>query len=98
MSWRDRTGVFKRTWERPDGMDVQPGKTIWDWLQLLIVPVILLVAVTSWNTAQTTRDKHRDEKGRQDTRLVAYFNQMSDLILKEQLLSAKKNQAVRSLA
>lgn len=30
----------------------QPGKTLWDWLQLLIVPVVLAIVAFSFNAGQ----------------------------------------------
>jgi len=81
MSWRDRTGVFKRTWEKSDTMEVQPGKTLWDWLQLLIVPAILVGLTFAWSASQTRGDNRRADRQTQDAALNDYLKQMSDLIL-----------------
>ena len=42
MGWRDWTGVGERRWHVAQGEQVQPSKTLWDVLQLLIVPAILV--------------------------------------------------------
>ena len=87
---------------RHQGVEVQPAKTLWDWLQLLIVPVILIAAVTLWNKAQTARDKRAADQARQDATLRAYLGQMSGLILNRELLTAdtssEDGKAVRTLA
>ena len=41
MKWPAWIGVGERTYKQPDGTVVQPSKTAWDWLQLLIVPAVL---------------------------------------------------------
>ena len=68
------------------------GKTLWDWLQLLIVPVVLsliTVAFALWqDTRQERVENQRAEAERklaelraQDEALQAYLDQMSTLIL-----------------
>ena len=42
MRWRDWLGVGERRWKKAPDEEVQPAKTLWDWLQLLIVPAILI--------------------------------------------------------
>src|SRR5215211_1322969 len=98
MSWRDWTGVGPRRWEVPEGIGVQPSKSLWDLLQLLIVPVILVGITLAWNASQNTRDKRRADQDRQDTTLKTYIQQMSDLILAWQLLSSKSNDPLRPVA
>jgi hypothetical protein len=83
MGWRDWTGVGERRWKTAPNEQVQPPKTLWDLLQLLIVPVIL---------------KSRADQVRQDTTLNNYIQQMSDLMLNKRLLSPKPHAAVRSVA
>jgi hypothetical protein len=35
---------------------VQPAKTLWDWLQLLIVPAILIGVTFAWSATQTRNE------------------------------------------
>ena len=77
---------------------MQPSKTLWDLLQLLIVPVILVGVSLWWNASQDSRDKRRAEQVRQDTTLDDYIQQMSDLMLSKRLLSSKPGDAARSVA
>jgi uncharacterized protein YjbI with pentapeptide repeats len=76
----------------------RPAKTLWDWLQLLIVPAILIAVVALWNASQTTRDKNRENQERQDATLTAYLSQMSDLMLNGNLLNAEVGSEVKAVA
>ena len=68
------------------------GKTLWDWLQLLIVPAILIAVTFAWSATQTRSDNKREdrriaadraaaEEARQDATLQTYLDQMSGLML-----------------
>jgi uncharacterized protein YjbI with pentapeptide repeats len=58
-------------------------KTVWDWMQLLIVPIALAV-IGFWFTArQEVRQQELEEQRAQDLALEAYFDQMSTLMLKD---------------
>lgn len=85
--------------QAPDGAKSNT-KTLWDWLQLLIVPLVLAAGAYGINSAQTSRDrKHADERavqqdrvaaeGRRDEALRAYLQQMSGLIANNDLPSDK---------
>ena len=77
MGWRDWrvwTGLGERHWPTKRNEGVQPSKTLWDLLQLLIVPVILVVVSLWWSASQDTRDKSIAEQVRQDTTLDDYIS------------------------
>ncbi len=85
------------------------GKTLWDWLQLLIVPAILIGVTFAWSATQTRSDNRREdqriradkaaaEKARQDETLQSYLDQMSSLMLHEKLLTSKPGDGVRAVA
>jgi hypothetical protein len=85
-------------------------KTLWDWLQLLIVPAILIGVTFVWSATQTRSDNKREdrriaadraaaEEARRDATLQTYLDRRSDLILHEAgLLSTKRPPAVYALA
>jgi uncharacterized protein YjbI with pentapeptide repeats len=84
-------------------------KTLWDWLQLLIVPAILIAVTFAWSAAQTRSNNKRDDKriaadrvaaeqARQDATLQAYLEQMSSLMLHEKLLISNEGDSVRAVA
>src|SRR3954454_11647222 len=53
MRWRELLGVRERRWKKAPDEEVQPAKTLWDWLQLLVVPAILIAVTFAWSAAQT---------------------------------------------
>lgn len=63
--------AYKRDWKWTgipadigDGTSVRPprpGKTVWDWLQLLIVPLVVAVAAFALNAAQASRQRQQDQ-------------------------------------
>jgi uncharacterized protein YjbI with pentapeptide repeats len=85
------------------------NKTVWDFLQLLIVP-LMLVAIGFWFTAQQDARQQKIEKKRaeaerelavqraQDEALQAYLSQMSQLMLEKDLRHADAEDEVLTVA
>src|SRR3712207_4308253 len=96
------------------------NKTVWDFLQLLIVP-LMLAAIGFWFTAQQDARQQAIEDQRaqqaqkienqraeaeralaeqraQDEALQAYLDQMSTLLLKQDLRASDEDSEVRTLA
>lgn len=85
------------------------NKTIWDLLQLLIVPLMLAI-VGFWFAAQQDQRQQRIETHRaaaerelanqraQDEAMQAYLDEMGHLMLKEDLRNAESDSAVATLA
>lgn len=63
----------------------QPGKTLWDWLQLLIIPAVLAVGgyLFNYSTSKTEREVATDSQ-RQEA-LQIFIDKISDLLLHENL-------------
>ena len=77
--------------------EYQPGKTLWDWLQLLIIPVVLAVAALLFNLATTrTEQKIASDKQREDL-LQTYLDCMSELLLERQLHSPASPYEIRNV-
>ncbi len=75
------TGFGEAVRPKPDNGDIQPRKTLWDWLQLFIVP-LALAAIGLWFAAQQDfRQLKIEEQRAQDAALQAYLDQMSQLML-----------------
>jgi uncharacterized protein YjbI with pentapeptide repeats len=85
------------------------GKTVWDFLQLLIVPLMLvaigLVFALQQDARQNSLEENRARAEReladqraQDEALQAYLNQMSQLMLERTLLEAEQGAHVHTLA
>jgi uncharacterized protein YjbI with pentapeptide repeats len=75
------------------------GKTAWDWLQLLIVPLVLAVIGFTLTSAQQSAQQLRIEQQRaQEAALQGYLDTMKELLLDENLRSAGPDSSVRALA
>ncbi len=84
-------------------------KTLWDMLQLLIVPLVLAL-IGIWFTAQQDARQQQIENQRaeaerelaeqraQDEALQAYLDQMSSLLLEKDLRASDTRSEVRTLA
>ena len=84
------------------------GKTVWDWLELLVIPLSLLIGGYILNTAERNAERQRGEErsklerelaiDRQcETALQSYIDKMSDLLLNEKLRTTKRKE-VRDVA
>ena len=105
MKWPDWTGLGERTHKQSAGEVVEPSKTAWDWLQLLIVPAVLAAAVAIYNQVQTNQANSRLEQqaaenrkqvavANQDAIFQSYLNQMSTLMVAKKLLTSEPNSSV----
>jgi hypothetical protein len=85
------------------------GKTVWDFLQLLIVPLMLVAIGLVFSLQQDARqqrvedqraDAERElvEQRAQDEALQAYLDQMSQLMLDRKLLEAEQGTPLYTLA
>lgn len=83
----------------------QPAKTLWDWLQLAGIPVVLGVGTLIFTTRQTQiseanrKQQHETElqiaKNQQQEELLrTYFDKISDLLLDKELSSNPKIQSI----
>jgi uncharacterized protein YjbI with pentapeptide repeats len=63
----------------------EPAKTLWDWLDLLIVPVVLALGgyLFNWSLNQAT-EKATEERA-QNEALQAYLDKMSELLIDGEL-------------
>lgn len=85
------------------------GKTAWEWMELLIIPLILAVGAFYLENQVEERQeiaaerryeqeiKIADERSKQAT-LDSYFEQMEELLLDRSLRSSEENSEVRSVA
>lgn len=82
---------------KPPGVD-ERGKTLWDWMQLLIIPAVLAAGVW-WlqRTERKTEQKIADERSREAT-LQAYLDQMTELLLEKDLRNSEQSNEVRTVA
>jgi hypothetical protein len=60
--------------------NVQPAKTLWDWLDLLIVPFVLAIGGYLFNRSANKATEDAAERRAQDETLRAYLDGMSQLL------------------
>jgi Pentapeptide repeats (8 copies) len=60
--------------------NTQPTKTLWDWLDLLIVPIVLAIGGYLFNSSQNRATEAAAERRAQDEALQAYLDHMSDML------------------
>ena len=87
----------------------RPEKTLWDWMQLLIIPAALAVGgylftfTTSRNERKTSERHNQTEReiaedNQREAALQAYIDKMSELLLHEKLRESKPEDEVRKIA
>lgn len=97
--WR-WTGFAEARRNKADDEDVQPAKTLWDWLQLLVVPLALAGLAFLLNNSQSERELQREDQRASRERAAAvdaareeavrgYLTQMSGLMLDRELLRSQ---------
>src|SRR5690348_804154 len=106
LNW-DWTGFTQHI--GPQISQYQPTKTLWDWLQLFIIPVVLAIAALLFNRATTRTEQQiaatryeQDQKIALDKQredlLQVYLDRMSELLLEKNLRTSQPNTEVRNVA
>jgi uncharacterized protein YjbI with pentapeptide repeats len=85
----------RKGWPRWTGLG---EKTLWDWLQLLVVPLMLAVLGFVFSAQQDARQQAIEEQRAQDTALQAYLDQMSTFLVESNLRGSEQDSEVRTLA
>lgn len=101
-SFPDWTGL---TVFNPQATGEQRAKTLWDWLDLLLVPIGLAILGYSLNRIEKRRDERHarevadtEEKRAQDAALQSYLDHMTHLLLEEDLRHTDPNDEKRAVA
>lgn len=92
---------------KPDS-DFVRGKTLWDWMQLFIIPIFLSIGVFFLNRSERVSERQRSEERmtlereiaadrQRETALQTYLDRMADLLLKEKLRTSR-NKEIRNVA
>ena len=75
------------------------GKTLWDWLQLLIIPVVLAIGGFAFNHTSSRNAQRTATDNQREAALQSWIDTMSELFLKVHLGELKiEDKAVREIA
>jgi uncharacterized protein YjbI with pentapeptide repeats len=105
----DKHATEGKTARKPWTLREFGGKTAWDWLQLLVVPLMLALITVVFTRQQDARQQELEnqraeaerelaEQRAQDETLQAYLDQMSSLLLERDLRESEEDGDVRRLA
>lgn len=72
-------------------------KTLWDWMELLIIPLFLAGGAFYLNRSERNTDRGIATDRQKEESLQTYLNHMADLLLKENLRNSE-NDEVRNVA
>lgn len=95
----------------PDGSPVWTGfgryneaaagprsKTLWDWMDLLIIPLVLALGAWWLNRSERASERELALDRQHEQRLEIYFDRMTELLLKEGLRTSAAEDEARSIA
>jgi len=74
------------------------GKTLWEYLEILIIPSVLGAIALLFNRAAKKREMDIALDNQRQETMRAYFDRMSELLLRDGLRKSKKGSEVRSVA
>jgi len=90
------TGFNEQHGSNPE--QYQPAKTLWDWLQLLIIPAVLAVGGTIFNRLLDARSRDIASDQQQETALQDYLKEMSDLLTTDHLRKSRPESRLKNIA
>jgi hypothetical protein len=74
------------------------NKTVWDWLQLLIIPLALAIIAILFNRSERKNEQRVASDNQQETALQEYIKEMSELLLHGKLRESQPGDEVRTIA
>lgn len=83
--------------QTPQGNPV-PAKTLWDWLDLLIVPLVLAVGAFLLDGSRKRAEREVESDRQRQQTLDEYFAYISDLLLEKHLFDNSRSNHARDLA
>jgi uncharacterized protein YjbI with pentapeptide repeats len=78
----------------PKDSDFQRGKTLWDWLQLLFIPIAVAIVAFWFSQMQKSNEQKIAEDNQQESALQGYINEISELLLEKNLRKPKPEDEV----
>ena len=81
-----------------NGSTVTPPKTLWDLLELLVIPFALAITALPFNHARQKVEQQIAEQRFQNEALQTYLDRMTRLLLEDELLESQTDSAVQIVA
>jgi uncharacterized protein YjbI with pentapeptide repeats len=78
--------------------ELVPAKTLWDWLDLLIVPLVLAVGAFLLDGSRKRSEREVESDRQRQQVLDDYFAYISELLLDKHLFGVRKSNSARELA
>jgi hypothetical protein len=75
-----------------------PAKTLWDWMQLFIIPFVLAVGGYFFRITETNVEHELAERRAQESALDDYLNQISELLRHKEFHASSPNSIASHLA
>ncbi len=66
-----------------ESVQYRPQKTLWDFLDLLVIPIVLGVGVSWLQRQATQRERQREQQRKQDSFLQGYFETLTRMLLED---------------
>jgi hypothetical protein len=94
------TGFGATTTNPPASLEPEyrPARTLWDWLELLIVPVVLAVGAYLFNRAERRNEQAIAHDRFSENTLQTYLTQMSELLLDKDMALTEGSLEERNVA
>lgn len=68
------------------------GKSLWDWMELLIIPSVLAGGAYYLNRSERNTEREISTDRQQEAALQSYLDRMADLLLKDKLRTTKNKE------
>jgi len=94
----DWTGFGQCITSKQNNEEIRPGKTLWDWMNLLIIPVVLALGGILYNRAEKQNEQRHADDSLQEAVLSAYLDKISNLLLNNNLRGENANTAAKDVA
>jgi Pentapeptide repeats (8 copies) len=92
-------GGYKLNWDWTGfNGNNKSGKTLWEWLQLLIIPFALAIIAILFNRTERKNEQRVASDNQQETALQEYIKEMSELLLDKNLRGSQPGDEVRTIA
>lgn len=62
--------------------EIQPARTLWDWMELILIPLVLAVTIFLLNRSSRISEQRIETEHQREEALRAYLDQVAELLLR----------------